>query len=57
MRQTCQMVCPVEILARGCPLFRPCSKIWPQLAETERDFLVCTNEKGVFWQKLVQILP
>ena len=48
MRQTGQMVCPVEILARGCPLFRSFSKIGPQLAETESDFLGCTNEKEVF---------
>ena len=51
MRQTCQMVCPVEILARGCPLCRSFSKIEPQLAETELGFLGCRNEKGIFLAK------
>ena len=45
------MVCPAKILARGYPLFRPFSKIGPQLAETERGFLGGTNEKGLFLAK------
>ena len=45
------MVFPVEILARGCPLCRSFSKIGPQLAETERGFLGCTNEKRQFFDK------
>ena len=45
------MVCPVEILARGCPLLWSFSKIGPQLAETERGFLGCTNEKCIFFGK------
>ena len=45
------MVCPVEILARGCPLCRSFSKIEPQLAETELGFLGCRNEKGLFFGK------
>ena len=51
MRQSCQMVCPEEIWARGCPLFRSFSKIGPQLAETERGFLGCTSFKDVFLAK------
>ena len=51
MWQTCQVVCPAEILARGCPLFRSFSKIGPQLAETERGFSGCTNEKSNFLLK------
>ena len=43
------MVCPEEILARDCPLFRSFSKIGPQLAETERGFMGCTSEKDVFF--------
>ena len=46
------MVGPVEILARGCPLFRSFSKIGPQLAETERGFLGCTNKKHFFDKNL-----
>ena len=45
------MVCPGEISARGCPLFRSFSKIEPQLAETEWGFWGCTNEKSIFFGK------
>ena len=38
-------------MARGCPLFRSFSKIGPQLAETERGFLGCPNEKNNFLAK------
>ena len=49
------MVCPEEILAGGYPLFRPFSKIGPQLTETERGFLGGKMKKDFFGKNMFKV--